>query len=228
MDYVYICRSGDNDELRYSLRSIEENMPEGRVWVVGHRPIWYIGDFIPVDDIGGKFDNIVNCIKTVSENNDISDNFILMNDDFFALNPIDKLKNYHGGLLENKITRYKELRMAPKYIRLLELTLKQLKENGISNPIDYDIHVPIIMNKTILKDAINLAFFPRSAYGNLAKLEAIKITDVKIYSNGEKINWHEIINNDFVSTEDNSFISLKNNILDKMFDKPSQLENPSY
>lgn len=228
MDYVYICRSGDNDELRYSLRSIEENMPEGRVWVVGHRPIWYIGDFIPVDDIGGKFDNIVNCIKTVSENNDISDNFILMNDDFFALNPIDKLKNYHGGLLENKIARYKELRMAPKYIRLLELTLKQLKENGINNPIDYDIHVPIIMNKTILKDAINLAFFPRSAYGNLAKLEAIKITDVKIYSNGEKINWHEIINNDFVSTEDNSFISLKNNILDKMFDKPSQLENPNY
>ena len=228
MDYVYICRSGDNDELRYSLRSIEENMPKGRVWVVGHRPIWYIGDFIPVDDIGGKFDNIVNCIKTVSENNDISDNFILMNDDFFALNPIDKLKNYHGGLLENKIARYKELRMAPKYIRLLELTLKQLKENGISNPIDYDIHVPIIMNKTILKDAINLAFFPRSAYGNLAKLEAIKITDVKIYSNGEKINWHEIINNDFVSTEDNSFISLKNNILNKMFDKPSKLENPNY
>ena len=228
MDYVYICRSGDNDELRYSLRSIEKNMPKGRVWVVGHRPIWYIGDFIPVDDIGGKFDNIVNCIKTVSENNDISDNFILMNDDFFALNPIDKLKNYHGGLLENKIARYKELRMAPKYIRLLELTLKQLKENGIGNPIDYDIHVPIIMNKTILKDAINLAFFPRSAYGNLAKLEAIKIIDVKIYSNGEKINWHKIINNDFVSTEDNSFISLKNNILDKMFDKPSQLENPNY
>lgn len=228
MDYVYICRSGNNDELRYSLRSIEKNMPKGRVWVVGHRPIWYIGDFIPVDDIGGKFDNIVNCIKIVSKNNDISDNFILMNDDFFALNPINKLKNYHGGLLENKISRYKELKMAPKYIRLLELTLKQLKENGINNPIDYDIHVPIIMNKTILKDAINLAFFPRSAYGNLAKLEAIKITDVKIYSNGEKINWHEIINNDFVSTEDNSFISLKNNILDKMFDKPSQLENPSY
>lgn len=228
MDYVYICRSGNNDELRYSLRSIEKNMPKGRIWVVGHRPIWYIGDFIPVDDIGGKFDNIVNCIKTVSENNDISDNFILMNDDFFALNPIDKLKNYHGGLLENKIARYKELRMAPKYIRLLELTLKQLKENGITNPIDYDIHVPIIMNKTILKDAINLAFFPRSAYGNLAKLEAIKITDVKIYSNGEKINWHKIINNDFVSTEDNSFISLKNNILNKMFDKPSQLENPNY
>jgi hypothetical protein len=228
MDYVYICRSGDNDELRYSLRSIEENMPKGRVWVVGHRPIWYIGDFIPVDDIGGKFDNIVNCIKTVSENNDISDNFILMNDDFFALNPIDKLKNYHGGLLENKIARYKELRMAPKYIRLLELTLRQLKENGINSPMDYDIHVPIIMNKAILKDAINLAFFPRSAYGNLAKLEAIKITDVKIYSNGEKINWHEIINNDFVSTEDNSFISLKNNILNKMFDKPSQLENPNY
>lgn len=228
MDYVYICRSGDNDELRYSLRSIEENMPEGRVWVVGHRPIWYIGDFIPVDDIGGKFDNIRNCIKTVSEHPEISDNFVLMNDDFFALKPTNKLNNYHGGLLENKIMRYKELRMAPKYIRLLELTLKQLKENGINSPIDYDIHIPMTINKTMLKDAINLAFFPRSAYGNLAKLEATKITDVKIYNSGEKINWDKIINNDFVSTEDNSFISLKNNILHKMFNKPSKLENPNY
>ena len=228
MDYVYICRSGDNDELKYSLRSIEENMPEGRVWVVGHRPIWYIGDFISVDDIGGKFDNIRNCIKTVSEHSEISDDFVLMNDDFFALRPINKLNNYHGGLLENKIMRYKELRMAPKYIRLLELTLKQLKESGINNPIDYDIHIPMTINKTMLKDAINLAFFPRSAYGNLAKLEATKITDVKIYNIGEKINWDKIINNDFVSTEDNSFISLKNNILHKMFNKPSKLENPNY
>jgi hypothetical protein len=144
------------------------------------------------------------------------------------LRPINKLNNYHGGLLENKIMRYKELRMASKYIRLLELTLKQLKENGINNPIDYDIHIPMTINKTMLKDAINLAFFPRSAYGNLAKLEATKITDVKIYNSGEKINWDKIINNDFVSTEDNSFISLKNNILHKMFNKPSKLENPNY
>jgi hypothetical protein len=84
------------------------------------------------------------------------------------------------------------------------------------------------INKTMLIDAINLAFFPRSAYGNLAKLEATKITDVKIYNSGEKINWDKIINNDFVSTEDNSFISLKNNILHKMFNKPSKLENPNY
>ena len=62
MDYVYTCRQGNNEELRYSLRSIEHNMPAGRVWVVGYRPDWYIGDFVQVKDIGSKFENIRNCI----------------------------------------------------------------------------------------------------------------------------------------------------------------------
>jgi len=228
MDYVYVCRQGNNEELRYSLRSIEKNMPEGRVWVFGYRPDWYIGDFVKVNDIGGKFENIKNCISMIVENENVSNDFILMNDDFFALKKIDKIINYHGGFLEDKIIKYKTLRMSPKYIRLLELTLKQLKQNGISKPIDYDIHVPITFNKKILKDAINFAFFPRSSYGNLAKLEAVEISDVKIYSKNEKNDWSKIADNSFVSTEDTSFISLKKNILGNMFNSPSKLENPNY
>lgn len=228
MDYVYTCRQGNNEELRYSLRSIEHNMPAGRVWVVGYRPDWYIGDFVQVKDIGSKFENIRNCIKIISEHNEISDDFILMNDDFFALNKINNFNDYHGGSLENKIIRYKENKMSPKYIKLLELTLKQLQNNGIKDPVDYDIHVPMTMNKTFLQKALDLAFFPRSSYGNLVNLKAKNIYDVKIYSRDGKINWEKILNNDFVSTEDRSFLSLKDNILNKMFNNPSKLENPNY
>ena len=225
MDYVYICRSGDNDELRYSLRSIEENMPDGRVWVVGHRPWGYIGDFIPVEDIGGKFDIITNCIKVVSENNEISDNFVLMNDDFFALKKLDRMPILHGGSLKDKIERYKEQMMASKYIKLLELTYKQLIANNIKDPIDYDIHVPMVMNKEKLRQAINIAYFPRSAYGNFANVGGTKIKDVKIYGSS-KINQNNDI--DFISTEDRSFISLKDNVLAKKFSKTGKLENPNY
>ena len=118
--------------------------------------------------------------------------------------------------------------MSPKYIKLLELTLKQLQNNGIQDPIDYDIHVPMTMNKTFLQKALDLAFFPRSSYGNLVNLKAKNIYDVKIYSRDGKINWEKILNNDFVSTEDRSFLSLKDNILNKMFNNPSKLENPNY
>lgn len=225
MDYVYICRSGDNDELRYSLRSIEENMPEGRVWVVGHRPNWYIGDFIPVSDIGGKFDNIINCIKVVSKNKDISENFILMNDDFFALKKINDMPILHGGLLKDKIERYKEQMMASKYIKLLELTYKQLLGNNIKDPIDYDIHVPMIMNKEKLRESIDVAYFPRSAYGNLANIGGTKIKDVKMYGSA-KIDQRNSL--DFISTEDGSFISLRDSFLKHKFSKTGKLENPNY
>jgi len=228
MDYVYICRKGENEELRYSLRSIEKNMPEGRVWVFGYRPEWYIGDFVKIEDIGSKFENIRNCISIVADNKNVSENFILMNDDFFALKKINKLENFHGGLLENKIIKYKESRMSPKYIRLLELTMKQLKQNGIENPIDYDIHVPMTMNKLLLKEAMNIAFFPRSAYGNWVKINGKKISDVKIYTK-EKIKLDVLnYNNTFISTEDNSFVSLKNNILEKLFFECGKFENPNY
>ena len=55
MDYVYTCRNSENEELLYSLRCLEENMPSGRVWLVGYRPKWYIGDFVSVKDVGNKF-----------------------------------------------------------------------------------------------------------------------------------------------------------------------------
>ena len=226
MDYVYICRSGENEELRYSLRSVEKNMPSGKVWIVGNRPIWYIGDFIPVKDIGGKFDNIRNCIETVSNNIEISENFILMNDDFFALQKIQEISIMHGGFLLDKINRYKELRMPSKYIRLLELTYNQLIQNNIKDPLDYDIHVPMIMNKTRLKESLKIAYFPRSAYGNFANIGGIKIKDVKMYSTDKYML--NIKNNNYISTEDKSFINLKNNLLEKELNFISKFENPNY
>jgi hypothetical protein len=226
MDYVYIARNGDNEELKYSLRSIEQNMPKGRVWVLGYRPVWYIGDFIYIEDTAKKFDNIRNCIKVASEHLEISDDFVLMNDDFFALNKMETVPNFHGGLLADKIKQYKELKMAPVYIRLLELTYNQLVLSGIKDPIDYDIHVPMVMNKNKLRQSLNIAYFPRSAYGNFAKIGGEQIKDVKIYNSAEKIKLDKSFH--FVSVDDRSFLRLKDTTLESAFPIPSSLENPEY
>lgn len=224
MDYVYICRTGPNEELKYSLRSIEKNMPAAKVWLIGNRPIWYVGNLIHVKDVGGKFDNIRNCISIASTHKEISENFILMNDDFFVLDKIQSVPILHGGPLLNKITHYKESRMPHKYIKLLELTYNQLIQYGIKNPIDYDIHVPMIMNKKQLNMSLDIAYFPRSAYGNFANVGGQQIKDVKIYSNTNNMTDNTM----YVSTEDKSFLSLKNKMLKNMFDEPSKYENPFY
>lgn len=223
MDYVYICRNGNNEELRYSLRSIEKNMPDGNVWVLGYRPEWYKGNYIRVEDCSTKFENIKNCIRIIPTINEISENFILMNDDFFACNKIDNVEIMHGGLLIDKIKKYKELRMSSKYIRLLELTYKDLVKNGISEPIDYDIHVPLPMTKSGLSQTIDMAYFPRSGYGNIKNIGGVLVNDVKIYSKEKNII--PDINHPpaMLSTEDQSFLKIKP-FLDTLFQLPSRFE----
>lgn len=223
MDYVYVCRNGENEELRYSLRSLEKNMPSGNVWLVGYRPDWFRGNFIPLPDSSSKFENIKKCIFKITDTKEISENFILMNDDFFAFNKIKNIPVLHGGLLRNKIIRYKELKMSSKYIKLLEMTEKDLLRYGINDPIDYEIHMPMPMNKNILRETIGLAYFPRSGYGNIAQIGGDIVKDVKIYSNnvGYKLDKKNLP--DFISTEDRAFIKLKP-MLQSLFPDPSIFE----
>lgn len=223
MDYVYICRQGNNEELRYSLRSLEKNMPYGNVWLIGYRPEWYRGNFIKLEDVSSKFENIKNCIKKITDIKEISEDFVLMNDDFFACNKINTIQVFHGGLLEDKIKRYKELRMSSKYIRLLEITMKDLLKYGIKNPLDYDIHTPMPINKNKLKETFPLAYFPRSGYGNIADIGGSMINDVKIYSDKTKGNINTKKLPDFISTEDQSFVKIKP-MLESLFSIPSKFE----
>lgn len=211
MDCVYICRSGPNEELKYSIRSAVQNLPIKNIWVVGNKPDWYCGNFIDVKDNDDKFNNIVTCYKAIITNNKISDDFILMNDDFFVLKPIKQIFHYYDGLLTDKIIDHISVSGNSKYARLLKEALKILKSKGINEPLNYDIHTPIIFNKNKLLPIINLSLAPRSMYGNIYNIGGLNVKDVKIYKNTTNINFDS-----FISTEDNSFKLIANE-LDLMF-----------
>lgn len=200
MDYVYICRSGENEELRYSIRSIIKYCNVTNVWVVGNKPDWYIGNFISVKDIGNKFQNINNCYKEIINNKNISENFILMNDDFFILSKNTNSWNYYSGKLKDKITNHISISGNSSYARALKGALKELKKRGIEEPINYDIHTPMAFTRANLAQVIDLSLAPRSMYGNIFVKDSINIEDVKIYKNSI-----DLFYNDFISTEDNSF-----------------------
>jgi hypothetical protein len=227
MDYVYICRDGDNEELRYSIRSVVAYTSCRNIWLIGYKPDWYRGNFVSVPDTSSKFNNIINCTKAITDIGAISDDFVLMNDDFFFLNYVGVPPVYHGGPLLDKIDRYIDAG-SRQYVTLLSKTYKNLIRQGIQDPLDYDIHFPMPMNKDKLKQSIKKAYFPRSAYGNINNVGGTFTKDVKVYRDKsplKKLSYDMLEPGQyFVSTEDGSFDRVYKTILKDMFPEPSKYE----
>jgi len=216
MDYVYICRSGDNEELRFSLRSVLKNTDCKNVWVVGGKPDWYIGNYIKVEDFGNKFDNITNCYKAISISDQISEDFVLMNDDFYILQQTKEIPLFYDGTLTDKIDSHMSKYGMSSYARVLVRAKKELMEAGISDPLCYDVHTPMMFNKTMLSYLNHSNNAPRSTYGNMYNLGGIEVKDVKIYYKDKD---KDISSLSFLSTEDDSFKLILNKLISMFPDK---------
>lgn len=228
MDFVYICRDGENEELRYSIRSILYSFPEAKVWLVGGKPGWYSGSFIPVEQNSNKYANALKNLKYLCEHPEISENFVLMNDDFYIIKKINSVEQFYNGLLSDKINRFTQITGSSMYIKKLITTNKKLVELGIKNPIDYELHVPMPMSKSGLLDVITK--YPeclwRSMYGNLFNVGGTQMDDVKVYVNKRHLaRSNEITDNSiYMSTEDTSLNTMLDKILRQMLPEPSIYE----
>jgi hypothetical protein len=229
MDFVYICKDGINEELRYSIRSVVESFPDSNIWVVGGKPPWYIGNYINVKQVLTKYRNAIQNLNTVCNSNEISEEFILMNDDFYIIKNINSIKTYHGGLLLDKINLYQKLNSNSNYTRKLSATYKKIKSLGIESPLDYELHVPMIMEKKKLKQILenNDQFLWRSIYGNVFNIGGEQMEDVKVYSRGPLVLKSYNIKKDehiYLSSADNSFDMILNTILRKQFIQRTKYE----
>jgi hypothetical protein len=229
MDFVYICKEGINEELKYSIRSVVESFPDSKIWVVGGKPDWYVGNYINVEQKESKYKNAVENLKTISTSDQISESFVLMNDDFYIIKKIDKIENFHGGYLLNKINLYQKLNGNSQYTRKLSGTYKKLKALGFENPLDYELHVPMIMEKEKLKIILELIdqFLWRSIYGNKFEVGGTEIQDVKVYTSGPLVLKSYNLNIDshtYLSSADSSFNNIFNKILKDKFNKKTKFE----
>ena len=89
MDIVYVLKPDfQNEELRYSLRSLE-NFPHDKVWFVGGQPNELTPDGrLNIRQWGDtKWERVKNMLARVCVADDISEDFWLFNDDFFILKP---------------------------------------------------------------------------------------------------------------------------------------------
>lgn len=227
MDFVYACREGDNEELRYSIRSVLGSFPDATIWVVGGKPDWYIGNYIHVDQVSNPHNNQLANFISACNSDDISDNFILMNDDFFITNKINNIDYFHGGLLQGKIELYLSLVGDNSYVRKLMQTCSRLNRYGIDEPLDYELHVPFPVEKNKFKEILDKdgRYQWRSMYGNRFNVAGKTLVDVKVYDSGAlmKKSFDYSQSSDFLSSLDESFNKIKP-ILENLFPNPTPYE----
>ena len=212
-DVVYFLKqSPKNEELRYSLRSLEKNWQYHKVWFYGGCPDGLKPDYhVPVRQIApSKWQRVRDMIYQACLNDDLTEDFWLFNDDFFILKPknenmpvqynrtledrIRKIEKRHGGIPDEYTTR----------LRHLVKTLKTASKPTL----DYAVHKPMLINRKRMLEVLRA--FPdepmvRALYGNYWELGGVSNHDMKIkVQNYAKMN--EVMRSwDFLSTSDTSF-----------------------
>lgn len=223
----------DNPELRYALRSWEQNLhlPGGlELMVVGYRPAWLNPDHyiegnhyrsLPL----AVFDNVLlgaeeAYLLGVNE-------VVFMNDDFFCLDPT-------GAILpvrRNQTLAQHVAQFPPNaglwWPRSLALTASWLAEQGFPHPMSYEVHRPLVASPVGMIEALNRwtqgrplsDTVPqwRTIYGVLNEIEAYPVQDVKLgpVNTGVGSPW--------VSTSDQSWRRYSRDIMSR-FQKPSRWE----
>lgn len=193
LDVVYFLKRTPSEEIRYSLRTLK-NLPHRNVWIYGYKPDWMTNvEHIATVQNGTKWQNTSSMMGLVVNNRKISDKFIVMNDDFFILNPIEKLPYYYSGSLEDRIKDTYVQRVVwekphlSRYGVLLTETDNWLKSHGYSTK-NFELHLPMVIEKNKMKKCLEA--FPhggyaarRSLYGNMWEVDAIdREADCKVYN----------------------------------------------
>ena len=206
-DIIYILKSElDTEELKYSLRSVEKNFPHRKVWFVGGQPEGLTPDVrLPHKQVGeDKWSMIRSSMWQAVNNGELTEDFFLFNDDFFVMKPFKgKFVNYVDGTLESRIEELREVHpWLNPYGRTVYKANEELKSLGIKKPLNFEVHLPMLFNKDLVKTTIGQCSSPqmRSIYGNLTYCKVIQKRDVKVYGMDELPE-----DPDFLSTNDKTF-----------------------
>lgn len=148
---VYTVRPGDdNEELRYSLRSLWRNVPHSEVWIVGHRPPW-VSDrvsHLPIPGHPDKYLNQRQKLRAILPH--MPGPFVLWDDDNYALRP-GVVTLQHQGPLVRHWSRFAAIRPRAEYTRRLRRSLDTLGPDALS----YEIHRPKPITPDALADALD-------------------------------------------------------------------------
>lgn len=229
---LLICpvRPGDsNEELRFAIRSWEENLHLGSVlelMTVGYKPSW----LAPDRHIEGNryksmplavFDNVLLGAQAALDH----DQVLYMNDDFFCLDPIGLvLPVRRNCTLAGHIAKFPP-NASLWWPRSLRLTASWLAEQGFPDPDSYEVHRPLPASPAGMFEALyrwdggmtDTVPQWRTVYGAINKVDAYPVKDVKLGTNISGVG------SPWISTSDQSWRRYAPSIK-KRFQKPSRWE----
>lgn len=205
-DLIYLSVPSKNNELLYSLRAVEEYGDNyGKIVVVGNLPRGIKPDlFIPHNRGGQKAKDIFDKTNLAAQTLEVSENFILMSDDYFFSARFDfskaitAIRDYdlfvHGSKDPNNRNN-----MTAKNGAI------ELKKRGLPF-VSYDLHYPMPMQKSKFVEiarafdwSIPLSLPRRSIYGNFHNIQGIIKKDVKF---GRYYDYDTVVKHPVWSTGD--------------------------
>src|SRR5690606_8768124 len=133
---IYPVRPGDkNETLRCSLRSVAAHLPDATVVLAGHRPRWVTGvEHIPVSQRRPGRENVARILRAVCTHPDTPPEWVLMNDDFFAMQPQPPVPLVHRETLAELSVTWR----GAWYAKALANTRDILRARGHEDPLSYD------------------------------------------------------------------------------------------
>lgn len=184
-DIVYILKKDvQADELRYSLRSVEQNFPFGKIWFFCGKPAGIEPDgYVPFEQTGRtKWQKATSTFRAICECKEVSENFWLFNDDFFVLRKTDAPPYMMRGTLAERVKDLRSRHAVSGYASRLDEARAELEAKGYTS-YDYALHVPMLINKAKALEVLNEFRSPmfRSLYGNYCNVGGEIAADVKIY-----------------------------------------------
>lgn len=170
MDAVYILGNGskfNNLEILSSVRSLAKHMIDlDRIFIIGEDPGFFPSAIhIKTDDsFDLKWKNAYHKIKNACGIKDLSDTFLLMNDDFIMTEP------FNGSDFPYYAVRN--------------------GNGGPSGPVDFSIHCPMIIKKEwylCMPDCSEMPkdFSPRSFYANFYRCPPLYTSDFILHAGGD-------------------------------------------
>jgi hypothetical protein len=184
IDVVYVLGTGSkwkNNEIRFSLRSLDRNLQEFRkIWIVGEKPEFIKGiSHIPYPDelVNNADGNIIRKILRVCQEKTLTENFLFINDDHLVLKPIiaSEIQPFHKGDLQGFTKEFYNLNF---WRGRLFRTRNILLQKGLST-LHFDCHCPIVINKKRFPEVMgmfdyerNIGYTMKSMYGNVVHPDA--------------------------------------------------------
>jgi hypothetical protein len=192
IDVVYVLGKGSiwhNNELRFSLRSLDKNLKGFRkIFVVGEKPGWMknvIHIDYPDELVNNADGNIIRKILRVCQEKTLSENFLFINDDHLVIKPVEaaEIPPYHKG----DMTTFPPAHFTVNFWRgRLYRTKNILLERGYK-ALHFDCHCPIVINKKKFPEVMgmfnyekNIGYTMKSLYGNVVHPDAPEMKGEKV------------------------------------------------